>query len=152
MSGRVSVYLRDDSKFYVSSYSQIINGPQVVNGWVYGLSVDESTEHLGRAVIEGMNRTQLDVHEISQEELARLLRPLLKLAGVKSYTRFADGTKAVKVSRDVAEHVTISPTQNRGRKGGGFIEIPGHAVDISPPYDEQTIGRAVKDAFAKSLS
>lgn len=151
MSGEVSVYLRDQDQLLISSYSSVVNGPYVSNGWAQALAVDSTDERLGKAVLEGLDRTEMDVPDITREELAKRLRPLLRLAGVRSFTRFAVGTKAVAVSRDVAEQVAVVPTRNRGRREGGFIEMPEMSIEIKPPCNESSVGRAVREGLARAL-
>jgi len=142
MSGSVSVYQREDGRYFVVSYSRIVAGPLVVNGWVVVLEPDAPDADIGRAVTDGLNRTELDIPELPQDDLRRLLRPLFKLAGVKSYTAYAVGTRSVSVDRDVAGALTITPTENHGRRGGFLYLRDRLTVPANAGHAE--VGKAVR--------
>jgi hypothetical protein len=86
MSGFVEVYQREDHKIYVQSCSRVSGGPLVGNGWAGAIAADASDAEVGRLVMDGLSRTELDIPEVSREDVEKLLRPLLKLAAVRSFT------------------------------------------------------------------
>lgn len=106
---------------------------------------------IGRLVIAGLDRTELDIPEVTRDDLKRLLRPLLKLSGVRSYTAFASGTISIGIDRDVAGALTITPTENRGQRGG-FAYLPHDAVALPSGTGETEVGQAVRKALALSRS
>jgi hypothetical protein len=141
MSGFVEVYQREDHKIYVQSCSRVSGGHLVGNGWAGAIAGDASDAEVGRLVMDGLSRTELDIPEVSREDVEKLLRPLLKLAGVRSFTCFAAGTRSAGVERDIAGTLTLIPTENRGKRGK-FFYLPDELI-LAPPFDEAAVGRAV---------
>jgi hypothetical protein len=153
MSGYVGVYVRLDGEMFVASYSKVASGPHVVNGWVQKACGEVIDDDLGRVVLEGLDQTEIDIPEVSREELARRQRPLLKLAGVTSYTRFATGVRHAGVSRDVAGALTITPSRNVGGRKGGFLYLPpDSSVVLRPEYDAHAVGQAVRKGLDRASS
>lgn len=150
MSGSVEVYQRDDGRIYVVSHSRVVGGPSVVNGWCKVIAGSASDDDLGGLVVEGLDVGDRDMPEVSKEDLKRLLRPLFKLAGVKSFTAFAAGTKSVGVERDLAGSYTVIPTENRGRRGG-FMYVTENQVTLPPKPGAEEIARAVRRGLSFSL-
>lgn len=150
MSGDVGIYQREDGRIYVQSNSRIINGPLVVNGWAELVPSEAPDEQLGQVVLEGLARTELDIPEPTREELDRLMRPLYKLAGVRSYSQFVAGTRCVGVDRDVADAITVMPTTNRGGRRG-FVFMPDRSVKLKPRFKAEDIGRAVREGLDRAV-
>lgn len=73
---------------------------------------------------------------------------LLKLAGVRSETQYAMGTRSVSVAWEESEpEIKLIPCRNGGRREG-FIEMPEHIIGIDPKADNATAGSAIRRALS----
>ncbi|MBO0830738.1 MAG: hypothetical protein J2P29_02090 [Actinobacteria bacterium] len=80
-------------------------------------------------------------------EPARRRRALYKLAGVKSETAYATGTRAVSVKTDdVSGEMLITPYRNGGRRTG-FTEMLDDVITIAGPPGDAALGVAVRRAL-----
>lgn len=146
MSGSVGVYQRSDGRIYVASDSRVSGGLYIMNGWVGAVAADASDAELGLLVIDGLDHIELDISDVSREDMKKLLRPLLQLAGVSSYTRLAEGTRCVGIERDVAKTLTLMPAENRGKRGE-FAFLPD-SIGLRQPFDDAEVGRATRKALS----
>ncbi|MEV4713872.1 hypothetical protein [Micromonospora sp. NPDC049374] len=149
MIGTVDVYHRNDGDLYIVSYSRSLNGPFVLNGWCRTLPADSPDESLGEAVLEGLAVGGRQVLEESSDELKKHLKPLLRLAGVKSFTAFAAGALSVGIETDVTGSITFSPTENRGRRGGFMFRSEG-SIKSPAKVESAEVGRLVREVMKSS--
>jgi hypothetical protein len=150
MSGDVGIYQREDGLIYVHSNSRVMSGPLVANGWAMVVPGDASDEQLGQVVVEGLDRTEMDIPEPTRGELDRLMRPLYKLASVRSYSRFVSGARYVGVGRDVAGAITVIPSKNQGgRRGFGYL--PERSRELKAPFRMGDVGRLVREGLESAV-
>jgi hypothetical protein len=80
-------------------------------------------------------------------EPARRRRVLYKLAGVRSETAYAAGTRAVSVrTDDVSGDVRITPYRNGGRRTG-FTEMLDEVITIAAVPGDAVLGSALRRAL-----
>ncbi len=80
-------------------------------------------------------------------EPARRRRAVYKLAGVKSETAYAAGTRAVSVKvDDVSGEMRITPYRNGGRRTG-FTEMLDDVITIAEPSGDAALGLAIRRAL-----
>ncbi|MFC0003014.1 hypothetical protein [Micromonospora siamensis] len=148
MSGWVDVYQRADGRIYVSSHSRVVNGPLVVNGWCRVVAPEATDGEVGSLVQEGLRVGEEPMRGISAEDVKELLRPLLKLAGVRSFAALARGTRAVGVERDESGSYVIVSTENRGVRTGFLFTDEKVTVPANSAVEE--VGRAVRRGLGDS--
>lgn len=78
--------------------------------------------------------------------LKGLFDPMLRAAGVNSWSKFVNGAKCVEIEQ-IDERIKITPTRNGGAKDG-FYRLDEHTIIIS--YDDEKLGLIVLSAFTKS--
>lgn len=81
------------------------------------------------------------------KEFKRIVEPLLRAAGVRSYKAFVEGARCVPV-HEREGRLTLTPTRNLGSKEG-FAEEPGAAIVVPATSADEALGaalRAVLDA------
>jgi anti-sigma factor RsiW len=77
-------------------------------------------------------------------EPARRRRRLFKLAGVRSETEFATGTRSVSISwDDTTPNLRTTPYRNEGRRRG-FTQILDAATEVDVEVDNSGLGAAVR--------
>src|SRR5215475_1696620 len=94
---RAAVFLRK-KQFFVHAFSQTTDGVWIV--WAPCLAVPQSgsDEDLGRAICAALEGSRAQVPHPTQWN--GILKPLLDLAGVKSWTTFAKDATYVEVEED----------------------------------------------------
>jgi hypothetical protein len=109
---------------------------------VISLDATATDEAKGKAVLEALSASRQQVpHPASPDDC---LRPLLRAAGVSSYTKYAKGTRSCSVTQDSGRHRLLA-RRNRGK--GAFEGIPGKAIVLESPSAED-LGRAVMETLA----
>ncbi|MGK5741602.1 hypothetical protein [Micromonospora sp. URMC 103] len=150
MNGAVDIYQRADGRIYVASSSRSREGPMVVNGWCEAVGNDVTDDRLGALVQDGLRIGEGPGRNVSLGDTKELLRPLLKLAKVKSFAALARGARAVGFDRDAGGSYVVVPTENAGERSG-FRFVTRDQITISPDSPAGDIGRAVREGLSRSV-
>jgi hypothetical protein len=141
-------YLRKD---------KVILGPVSVTTAGVGVAVEpflcievENIGELGKGVLATLEKSQHGVPHPKQDQWKALLAPMLKAAGVKSWSSFTKSArnsayKCVAI-RFEANQVLFQPFRNLGPRGG-FEELPSGRARTSAPTDLE-VGSTLLAAFA----
>lgn len=81
------------------------------------------------------------------KSIERLLQPMLQLAGVKSYMRFAKSSRCVGVTTTDNNSVSLSPTRNGGSREG-FCHLSHKTLTVG--NTAEALGMAAVEALAQS--
>lgn len=129
--------------FFIHSDSQTTVGVWISCEPFTKLPATVSDLELGLTVLSALNASKATVpHPTDWKSLPD---PLLDLAGVRSWKKFAVGTQAVGVTRD-AGRMSFTPSKNKPDEG--FFWLPEKTVDIADTSDAEHVTRALKQTFA----
>lgn len=137
-----SAYLRG-GKIFIQAYSQTRVGVWISSGPVYVTSGDASHAEIGEKILAALANSIVGVMHPSQNEWKFVRSPMLTAAGVKSWSSFAKGSKAVGFEY-AGEMVVFTPSSNYENDGGE--SLPEMAIQRSKGCDE--LGAALSQAFA----
>lgn len=139
-----SVYKRQGKLFLVTSsqtpgrYGLWIDaGPHLVVG------EEASLEEIGQRLDEALRGSRQNV--AYPEDPKGLEKPLLELAGVKSWRTFMSGTSHCFVERNDVS-VRVVPSTNDGR---GFVPRSDSTVDLTARAQPEVLAEAVLAALAR---
>ncbi len=126
--------------------------PLLVQGdWVEAAEEPVGDEMLGGLVRSALasSRDGVPVPDFRNDPEWRHRRgKLLKLAGVRSETQYARGTRSVSVQWDDAQpDIEMTPFRNGGRRDG-FTEMPDQVIIQDAAADDAALGAAVRRALA----
>lgn len=76
-----------------------------------------------------------------------MFRPILDLAGAKTFGNFLRGASNVSIEEEKG-HVTVTPMENRGPRGG-FTFRPDKSETLRRP-SPKTLGQAILAAFTRT--
>jgi hypothetical protein len=136
-------YLRKD-KVILSPVSVTTAGVGVAVEPFLCIEVENAGE-LGKGVLSMLEKSQHGVPHPKQDQWKSLLDPMLKAAGVKSWSSFAKSAKCVTI-RFEANRVLFQPLRNLGPIGG-FEELPSEKARTSGPVGLE-VGSTLLAAFA----
>ncbi len=140
-----SVYKRSDG-WYFHADSTTTVGVGIGTPPNIKLRNDASDEALGRAVLEALAGSKEGVPHPTPKEGEKLFKPMLDLAGVKTWAAFAKNASSVDIRVD-DQGLNIEPWKNEGAKMG-FVPIPGVSVRTPLASSASEIGVALKKAIA----
>jgi hypothetical protein len=141
-------YKRSDG-WYLQAISETTVGIGMGTPPRIKLGVDASLEALSQAVLEALAGSQQGVPHPPLEELEDTFKPMLELAGVKTWAAFARRTLSVGIRAD-DQWITFEPWENKGAKEG-FVSIDGQEVRVRIDSSPAQIGAAIEKAFAVCL-
>ncbi len=106
-----------------------------------------ANEELGTAVLRALTRSAIGIPHPAPSEWSSITRPLLDVAGVKSWSAFSKGTRSVAVELGEDE-LNVVPTRNLGARDG-FEALSGLAVRarVTSPA---AVGEQVRTALQAS--
>jgi hypothetical protein len=146
VSKRCASVYRRKGKLLIASSSQtsgryglwIEAGPHLV------AEVSESQREIGEKVLEALKASrQGEPYPSDPEQLAA---PLLKRAGVHSWSTFIKGVVQCHVEEEGKEMRFIPSTKD----GGGFVPRAHEAVTVALPTDPERLGEALLEALSRS--
>jgi hypothetical protein len=140
-----TVYKRRDG-WYLHAFSTTTTGVGLGSPPRIKLDMDATTANLGQAVLEALKGSQQGVPHPPPKEAVKSFKPMLDLAGVKTWAAFAKNASNVDVSSD-ANLLIFEPWKNAGPKGG-FVPFPGEKVTVRADAPTAEIGEALKKAMA----
>jgi hypothetical protein len=108
---------------------------------------DAPPDALGKAAIEALDGSKQDVPHPPYSELETGFKPMLDLAGVKTWAAFARNACNVGIEVDASNQwLIIEPWENVGTKKG-FVQIPNVSVRVRIDAPPEEIGEAIKNAM-----
>ena len=135
-----TAYLRKGEVFLNSS------SKTSVGAWVctspYLIVDSHDVEQLGRAVIEVINGSLDGIPHPT--EFTSLTKPILEMAGVKSWGAFVKGAHCCEISES-NDVITITPTINQGKNGFDHINDKSLNINLSTV---KKIGDELIEAFS----
>lgn len=137
---RVIAYQRK-TQVFVFAQSQTTAGVWIMEGDAYAVDVGDAGQ-IGVVVSQALEVSKIDVpHPTSWKGL---FDPVLKLAGVKSWSTFVKSARCVEIELD-ADGLWLLPTRNLGADGG-FEQIGRYACPATQS-DPMALGQALLQAL-----
>ncbi|SRR6266705_305001 len=136
-----SAFLRD-GKIYIQAFSKTKNGVWIASGPVYVVE-EKNSDQLGQKALDALGRSRQGVPHPTQAEWKAIQEPMLQAAGVKSWTTFAKGAKAVGLNLE-NDTITMEPSSDYANEGG--TSLPEKKRYSKPVAQE--LGQALLEAFA----
>lgn len=132
----------------VSSWSISTQGFKVQGDWMETSAEPVSDSALGSLVRAALSNSLAAVaHPNLREGPTAERRKFLRLAGAKSETQYARGTREVSIRwEDQHADLVITPYRNGGRRTG-FTEMLDQVVTVEAGADDEALGAAVRDAL-----
>ena len=121
-----AIYLRE-ARYFVHSYSVTKDGIAIASEPFLRLESTADDQSLGAAVKSALDAWRAEV--ASPPASAKLIAPLLRLAGVKSWRAFMRGAKYLSVARD-GERTSLEVLKSIGSR---FEPGPGPATVLVDP-------------------
>jgi hypothetical protein len=134
--------------FYISTSSQTTTGLWIDEEPCIAIKTDSSYEELGKAVRKALDSSRANVPHPKQTEWGNVTAPLLKAAGVKSWSTFGKTAKCSHIEMD--KQLVFIPTKNFGGRSGGFRVIEGKSFELATDAKPEQIGESVKKAMSFS--
>jgi hypothetical protein len=100
---------------------------------------------IGHAVLTALQQSKTTVPQPAQ--WSGVLQPLLRAAGVTTWTSFAKGAVCVEVEQD-GGRLALIPTVNQGSKGGFQSDNAGQRL-IAVPERHEIVGAAVRELLSR---
>jgi hypothetical protein len=111
------------------------------------IAFDAPPDALGNAVFEALSGSVENILHPPLAELEDRFKPVLELAGVKTWAAFARGASSVAIEEDISnEWLIIEPWSNAGPKMG-FVPMPGVSVRVRMDAPSEEIGEAIHKAM-----
>lgn len=137
---RVVAYQRK-TQVIVFAQSQTTAGVWIMDGAAYAADISDVGQ-IGALIDQALEVSKIDVpHPTSWKGL---FDPVLKLAGVKSWSTFVKSARCVEVELD-EDGIWLVPTRNLGAEGG-FDRIERHACPATRS-DAVALGQALVQAL-----
>lgn len=151
--GYAMVYQRADAVYVCAqnrtewrSAGFLIQGEHVTR-----LGCDIPADTLGQAVADALSAGKAGVPAPARSEMALLVKPLVRAAGVRSWRAFLRGTRACFAERQL-ESIKLSPSIAGSREARkGFLVRPGYDVFVQTGASPADLGRAVREALAQCV-
>ena len=145
-----AVAMKWPDRIVISSVHQTA-GPSIIGAPWLKLTLDMSTEEIGKAVLEAFSncKSNLPLPDYTSEEYKMLNKERYKAAGVKSEREYMQFSKHVYISRDESS-IHFNPTRNNGTHGDqrGYVDLPDKIV-IENNSSATEIGEALNKAWDK---
>jgi hypothetical protein len=109
------------------------------------LDTNISSEGLGEAALLALANCQVGVPH-PHPNWDPVFRPVLDLAGVRTWAAFMRGVPSIDVVSD-GEHLRFDPSKNAGARRG-YIESSSPSIEILQSSSAQLIGETVRAAIA----
>ena len=103
---------------------------------------DASSETKGKLLLQALADSRLDVPHPT--DWPALIQPLLRSAGVKSWSTFAKTASSCHITADNGT-IVLRPYRRQGRQGA-FTQIPDYAISLVQP-SQATLGEALDACF-----
>jgi CDI immunity protein len=126
--------------WYISAASQTTTGIWIGNEPQFKLPVALTSESLGLAIEKALDASGKVIPHPA-EWTKEIYQPMLDLAGVESWRKFAAGTASLLVTADETS-ITIEPCKNDGPKDG-YSFLPHKNFSIPLDSTAEAIGNAV---------
>ncbi len=135
-------------QLFVSSYSTTAADMYVQGDWVEPADAQCDDARLGQLVRSALasSRTGIPHPDYLTGPTPERLR-LLKLAGVKSETQFASGTREASIEFEEGSGIRVTPHRNGGRRAG-FTEMLDQVIAAEASADDHALGSAVRRALS----
>lgn len=143
MKRRAEVYHRQTS-YFIHASSRTVDGIWVLTEPCVKLSDACSDEELGDAALAALDASRNEVPSPPPGDSRSVLGPLLRSAGVKSWSTFAKGTSSVDL-RDEGGRISIVPQENREPRDG-FRPDDAHVIVIDRQHGA-ALGARIREAF-----
>lgn len=145
----VAVMLRPDGRVFVEVYSQPHTGASILDGLPAVLESADDAKALGKAVLDGLERSTFDLHSADELMNRPPMDEFLKWAGARNWKAYTKGSKSVTVfSRySFAPPATVNITPQKRDSGGGFSPLSEERrVGVSFAGAEE-LGRLLQEAL-----
>jgi hypothetical protein len=139
MTGFVEVVIRR-KQVWVFAYARTVDGFWVASDLIGPLDSDLEADQLGKAVMAASRRSRTGVPTPDVDSLSRP-SIVVTATGARSFAEYVKGVKSVNVEFD-RHLVTITPTANRGARGG-LVPLIEHALTVEHVSDV-ALGSAVR--------
>jgi hypothetical protein len=143
---RATVYRRSNG-WYLHAVSKTTVGIEMGTPPRIKVAIDAPPDALGKAAIEALNGSMQEVPHPPFSELENGFRPMLELAGVKTWAAFARNACNVGIEVDASRQwLMIEPWENAGTKRG-FVPMPGVSMRVRMDAPPEEIGEAIQKAM-----
>ncbi len=141
-----TIYKRKDG-WYLHTDSQTNVGLWIETAPRIKLANSASTSDLGLATNEVLSESKQGIPHPSVAELESGFKPMLDIAGVKTWAAFARQACNVGIRTDTNNQwLIIQPWENVGTKRG-FVQIPDIGFRVRADAPPEEIGAAIKKAM-----
>ncbi|MES2206722.1 MAG: hypothetical protein V4525_08000 [Pseudomonadota bacterium] len=135
-----SAYSRK-GKILIQAFAKTTAGVWIAYGPVFTIEQTEIND-LGIKVLKALNSSSEDIPHPKHTELQAIQKPMLEAAGVKSWSTFSKGAKAVGLTwKD--DLITLEPCANYANQGG--TPLPEKSISCKPTAEK--LGAALIEAF-----
>jgi len=101
---------------------------------------------LGSQLLEALNNSKVGVPHPARHEWEAVAKPLLDLAGVKTWDQFAQNSTLCEVERTTST-IRFIPTSNEGGQDGFRLDKQ-KAAEIPVPSPPEVVGRRLLDVLS----
>jgi len=136
-----SAFLRKGNIFIQGS-SQTTTGVWITSGPVHIFNQEANTQEIGDAIIDLLKCSIQGIPHPKQTEWKNIQAPMLNAAGVKTWSTFAKGTKAVGMVYE-GETVTMAPSFEYETQGGTSYK----ETNIKCSFSSGELGETLLKAF-----
>jgi hypothetical protein len=143
---RAVVYLRSNG-WFLHAISKTTDGVGIETPPRIKLESDAPPHEIGHAIFEVLQGSTQGLPHPSVAELERGFKPMMDLAGVKTWDAFARRTSSVSIRTDPpSEWLIVEPWENAGTKRG-FVQMPNLSVRVRMDAPLAEIGEAIQKAM-----
>lgn len=136
-----SAFLRK-KKIFIQGSSQTTAGVWIASSSVHLFNEDANTKEIGNAIIDVVNSSIQGIPHPKQAEWKNTQAPILNVAGVKTWSTFAKGTKAVGIIYEDGT-VTMAPSFEYESHGGTSQK----ETNIKCSFSNEELGETLLKAF-----
>lgn len=138
--GRAAVYKKEGT-YLIHPWARTVTG--LYRFWepVVALGTDCGDVELADAVRSALAASPSDVPHPDPAHFKKLIAPLLRAAGAKSWTAFEKGASAVEVYEE-DDAIVVMATTNKGSRGG-FVHENENKTKVAPPFSPE-LGSAIR--------
>ncbi len=141
---RYAALLQRENKVMIHPWARSISG--VMFGIEPYLVIEgQDPNTLGSAIRRVLAASKSGEPHPDPRDSSKRLQPLLKVAGVRSWSALVRGARSVEIADDGRE-VVFTPTQNCGAKGG-FVELVELEITVSQGVRDSALGASALKAL-----
>ena len=144
MTRLIDVEARTDGSLIIGTYSETLDHLWLGTGSPVRVSSSVSDAELGDVLVRALRESR---HGIERpERLDQLMKPKLKVAGVRSQRAYYEGTRSIAVSEEDDGTIQVEPSRRRQRE---FLPLRDRFFTLHGASSEE-LAKAVREGLERS--